>query len=181
MEIAAVEVLGGRIVGEYSTLVNPGTRIPRWVSRLTGIDSPMVREAPPFEAVAEAIQERLEGRVFVAHNVGFDWRFVAEEMRRSRAVMPVGPKLCTVRLARRAVPGLRRRGLDSLAKYYDVEIVGRHRAAGDARATAEVLIRLLEAADRRGVGTWEQLQAWVSGQPMTRQQRTGGQPGSAEA
>lgn len=166
MEIATVEVRDGRIVDEFSTLVNPGTKIPRWVSRLTGIDSPMVRDAPRFEEVAVAIRKRLEGRVFVAHNVGFDWRFVAEEMRRAHTGIPAGPRLCTVKLARRAIPGLQRRGLDSLAKYYDVEIVDRHRAGGDARATAEILLRLLDAADRQGVGTWEQLEAWVSGQPI---------------
>jgi DNA polymerase-3 subunit epsilon len=168
MEFAAVEVSRGRIVGEYSTLVNPGARIPRWVTRLTGIDSPMVVDAPRFEDIAGEVERRLRGRVFVAHNAGFDWRFVAEEMRRARAVMPSGPRLCTVRLARRALPGLRRRGLDSLARYYDIEIVDRHRAGGDARATACILIHLLDAADRQGIHSWSQLEDWVAGQIVRR-------------
>jgi DNA polymerase-3 subunit epsilon len=163
VEIAVVQVSGGRVSGEFESLVNPGLAIPRWVSRLTGIDSGMVAGAPRFEDVAGVVQENLRGRVFVAHNVGFDWRFVAEEMRRSRSLLPSGPRLCTVKLARRALPGLRRRGLDSLARFYDVEIVGRHRAGGDARATASILLRLLAAADRQGVNTWRNLQQWLTG------------------
>jgi DNA polymerase-3 subunit epsilon len=135
------------------------------VSGLTGIDAALVAEAPPFERIADHVRQHLEGRVFVAHNVGFDWRFVAEEMRRARAVMPSGPRLCTVRLARRALPGVRRRGLDSLARHYDVEILGRHRAGGDARATAEILLRLLEQADRGGIRDWKQLDVWLAGLP----------------
>lgn len=164
-EIALVEVSGGRISGEYSTLVNPGRPIPRWIARLTGITGEMVEDAPAFEEVADPVRERLEGRVFVAHNVPFDWRFVAEEMRQARSVLPEGPRLCTLRLARRALPGLSRKGLDGVSRYFDVEIEGRHRAAGDARATASVLLRLLELADRRGVQRWGEMEAWLGGAP----------------
>ena len=169
IEIAIIEVLGGRVVGDFCTLINPGFGISPWITRLTGIYDDLVDDAPGFADVSAHVRELLSGRVFVAHNVGFDWRFVAEELRRSRAVVPSGPRLCTVRLAKVAVPGLRRRGLDSLARYYDVEIHGRHRAGGDARATAEVLIRMLDEAGRRGVHTWEDLQAWVApGSPRRR-------------
>jgi DNA polymerase III epsilon subunit family exonuclease len=162
IEIAIVEVLGGRVVNDFCTLINPGIGISPWITRLTGIFDDLVDDAPRFADVSDHVRELLGGRIFVAHNVGFDWRFVAEELRRSRAVMPTGPRLCTVRLAKFAVPGLRRRGLDSVARYYDVEIHGRHRAGGDARATAEVLIRMLDEAGRRGVCTWEDLQDRVA-------------------
>ena len=166
VEFSAVLVEGGRVSGEFTTLVNPDAWIPRWVTRLTGIEPDMVEGAPHFGDIADRVTECLEGRVFVAHNVSFDWRFVAEEMRLARRVMPEGPRLCTVRLAKRALPGLRRRGLDSLAHYYDIRIENRHRAGDDARATAGILIHMLEAADRKGILYWDQLDDWVAGRPF---------------
>lgn len=163
IEIAAVRVDGDRIRDTFSSLVDPGVPISPWVSRLTGITGHMVSGAPSFRDVSEEVWSRLEGRVFVAHNVGFDWRFVAAEMRRARSVLPSGPRLCTVHLARRVVPGLRRRGLGSLARYYGVEIEGRHRALGDAVATANVLLKLLSDAEREGVTRWGELQTWLTG------------------
>ncbi|MFQ5528899.1 MAG: PolC-type DNA polymerase III [Gemmatimonadota bacterium] len=165
MEIACVHVAGGSIRGRYSTLIDPGCWIPERISRLTGIDVSMVRSAPRFEDVAAVVRRALNERVFVAHNARFDWRFVAEEMRRARAEVPRGDQLCTVRFAKRALPGLRRWGLDSLIAYYGLECRARHRAWGDALVTAEVLLNLLEAADRRGISQWEQLQLWMGGQP----------------
>lgn len=163
VEFSAVLVEAGVVTGEYTTLVNPEAWIPRWVSRLTGIEPEMVEDAPRFRDIAPRVRAALEGRIFVAHNVGFDWRFVAEELRMADSLMPEGPRLCTVRLARRVLPGLRRRGLDSLSRYYDVTIVNRHRAGDDARATAVILLRMLEAADRQGIVYWDQLDDWVSG------------------
>ncbi len=163
VEFSAVFVENGEIRGEYTTLVNPEAWIPRWVTRLTGIEPEMVEQAPRFQDIVPRVRESLEGRIFVAHNVGFDWRFVAEELRMADSVMPEGPRLCTVRLARRVLPGLRRRGLDSLSRYYDVSILNRHRAGDDARATALILLRMLEGADRQGIVYWEQLEDWVGG------------------
>lgn len=162
-EIAAVQVRDGRIAGHFSTLVDPGRPIPPTITELTGIDREMVEDAPPFEEVSDRVREELEGRVFVAHNVPFDWRFVTAEMRRARSLRPAGPRLCTLRLARRALPGLASKGLDSVTRYYGVEIGDRHRAAGDALATASVLLHLLDEADRRGLDRWESLDRWLSG------------------
>jgi len=165
VEIACVHVAGGSIRGRYSTLIDPGCWIPERISRLTGINLTMVRSAPRFEDVAAVVRRALNERIFVAHNARFDWRFVAEEMRRARSEVPRGDQLCTVRFAKRALPGLRRWGLDSLIAYYGLECKARHRAWGDALVTAEVLLNLLEAADRRGVCEWEQLKLWLGGQP----------------
>jgi DNA polymerase-3 subunit epsilon len=165
VEFSAVLVQGGGVTDEFTTLVNPDAWIPRWVTRLTGIAPEMVETAPRFRDIAARVGECLEGRVFVAHNVAFDWRFVSEELRLARSVVPEGPRLCTVKLARRALPGLRRRGLDSLARYYDVVIENRHRAGDDARATAVILLRMLEVADRQGIRYWDQLENWIAGRP----------------
>jgi len=163
VEFSAVFVEAGDIRGEYTTLVNPEAWIPGWITRLTGIEPQMVENAPRFRDIAARVRGALEGRVFVAHNVGFDWRFVAEELRMANSIPPEGPRLCTVRMARRVLPGLRRRGLDSLSRYYDVDIVNRHRAGDDARATAVILLRMLEAADRQGIVYWDQLEDWIAG------------------
>jgi len=173
IEIAIVDVAGGQVVDEFVSLVDPGCAVPRFISRLTGITDPMLRGAPRFDQLSDEVRRRLEGRVFVAHNATFDWRFVSEEMRRARALAPAGPRLCTVHLVRRTLPGLRRRGLDSVARYYDVTIDGRHRAGGDARATAEILIRLIADVQRRGINEWGQLQNWLAVRRRSEGKRSG--------
>jgi DNA polymerase-3 subunit epsilon len=150
-EIAVVEVRGGRIVDEYQTLVNPGRRIPPGVQALTGITDEMVAGAPYFDHVAETILARLEGRVFVAHNVSFDWGFVSTELTRALGQAPDPVRMCTVRMVRRLVPALRYRNLDVVSRHFGVRIQGRHRAYGDALATARVLLRLLDEARGRGL------------------------------
>lgn len=160
-EIAAVAVEGGRITREYGSLVNPGKPIPVAISRLTHITQDMVRRAPSFADVAPQVAEVLEGKVFVAHNASFDWRFVSSELARATGHWLTGERLCTVRMSRSLLPALRRRSLDAVARYFGVEIepTERHRAGGDARATAKVLIGLLALAHDHGIETLEQLLA----------------------
>lgn len=151
IEIAAVRVRAGRVEGEWSSLVDPGRPIPWFVERLTGIDGRMTGAAPTFDEVAEPFLDFLGGCPFVAHNAPFDWRFVNAELLRARGGRLTNAKLCTVRLARRLLPNVRRRNLDALAHLFGVPIEGRHRALGDARATARILHRLLDLALERGV------------------------------
>jgi DNA polymerase-3 subunit epsilon len=156
-EIAAVVVKDGQIAEVFETLVNPERPIPKFVSQLTNITWDMVKDAPKFSHVAANIMRALEGNVFVAHNAAFDWKFVTHEVSRATGNRLVGQQLCTVKLARCLLPHLTRRSLDYLADYYGVEIRGRHRAGGDAIATAHCLIRMLEDAEDRGCSTWEDL------------------------
>jgi DNA polymerase-3 subunit epsilon len=151
IEIAVVEVQGGAIVDEYETLVNPGQGIPGAITVLTGITSAMVAQAPWFEHVADEVYRRLEGRVFVAHNATFDWSFVSSELVSSVGEAPDVPRLCTVRMARRLVSRLRHRNLDELSRWFGIDIHARHRAYGDALATARVFLRLLDEASGRGI------------------------------
>jgi DNA polymerase-3 subunit epsilon len=156
-------VHGARRELVFESLVNPGFSIPTWITGITGITDTMVRNAPPFEEIAEQILAALAGRVFVAHNARFDWRFVAAEVRRSSALAMDGPRLCTVRLARRLLPHLESRSLDSLTYYFGLTNPARHRAAGDALATAELLQRLLELARDTGARTLSDLEGMMSG------------------
>lgn len=165
VEIAIVQVDGGAIGDCYSTLVDGGVTIPPWITRLTGIRTDMTHGAPGFSQICDAVRERLSGRVFVAHNAGYDWGFLRAEMRRAGAAVPRGPRLCTVHLARRLLPGLDRRGLDAVADYYGIEIRERHRARGDALATARILLRMLADAERRGWTTWPALRRALARPP----------------
>jgi DNA polymerase-3 subunit epsilon len=157
-EIAAVVVRKGEIVDVYETLVNPQRSIPYFVSQLTNITWDMVRDAPTFDLVAPEVMRVLEGNVFVAHNATFDWRFVSSELSRATGRQLRGRKLCTVKMARKVLPQLSRRSLDYVARYYGVEIYNRHRAGGDALATAKCLIRMLSDLSDRGCATWGDLE-----------------------
>ena len=156
-EIGAVRILGGRADAEWSTLVNPGRPIPWFVERLTGIDQGVVASAPFFAEIAGEFLEFLGAGVFVAHNAHFDWRFLNAELLRARNGTLANSRVCTVRLVRALLPHVRRRSLDSLAWMFGITVPGRHRALGDARATARILLHLLEVAEERGVTTESEL------------------------
>ena len=160
-EIAAVIVRGGEIEEVYETLVNPERSIPPFVTRLTNISWDMVKNAPKFSAIVPTLLDKLEGHVFVAHNAQFDWSFLSHEIQRTSGARITGEQLCTVRLARKLLPHLPRRSLDYVANYYGIEITQRHRAAGDALATAHCLLRMLKDAEDRGCTTWEDLDKLV--------------------
>ncbi len=156
-EIAIAHVHDGAVCEVYTQLVNPERPIPSYITNLTQITWEMVRDQPVFRHIAPNVSSRLAGHIFAAHNAAFDWRFVSEELARTTGQQLAGPRLCTVRLARVLLPQLSRRSLDHVTHYFGVEIGARHRAAGDAVATAEVLIRMLRIAEDQGIGTWTEL------------------------
>jgi DNA polymerase-3 subunit epsilon len=141
-EIAIYHHNGIEITDHFYTLINPGRRIPSFITGLTGITSEMVEQAPPFEEVAESIYALLEGRVFVAHNAHFDYSFLKKEFEQA-GIAWSAKKLCTVRLSRKIIPGLRSYSLGSLAESLGIHIKNRHRAGGDAEATAKIFSLLL--------------------------------------
>ncbi len=170
-EIAIAAVRGGEVAEVYTQLVNPERPIPAYITQLTQISWEMVKDQPCFRHIADEVVQRLAGAVFVAHNAAFDWRFVSEEVRRGTGRELAGPRLCTVRLARVLLPELARRSLDHVTRHFGIEIEARHRAAGDAVATAHALCRMLTLAEREGIRTWDELDALVRA-PMTRNRAT---------
>ncbi|MCE2675790.1 MAG: 3'-5' exonuclease [Sediminibacterium sp.] len=142
-EIAIVIHNGVEVTGKYVTLINPRHKIPPFIVNMTGISDEMVAAAPLFEDVAPQIYNLLNGRVFVAHNVSFDYSFVHYLLGRS-GFQWSAPKLCTIKLSRRVFPGLEKYGLGSLTRDLGIRIEGRHRAWGDAAATAQVLTMAIE-------------------------------------
>jgi DNA polymerase-3 subunit epsilon len=169
-DVAAVVVRGGRIAERYASLVNPGCGIPSAITRLTGITNAMASVAPRFEDIATDVAMAVRNRVFVAHNAAFDWAFLNAEFARVRTRPMRGERLCTVRLARRLLPHLPRRNLDAVTAHYGIAITDRHRAHGDADATADVFVHMLDELGGRGVHTWGELRALLDG--GTRRKRT---------
>jgi DNA polymerase-3 subunit epsilon len=147
-EIAIVRVQEGRIVDVYETLVNPECPIPPMITQITRITHEMVRDKPVFRTIAHDVAQRLDGHVFEVH--------------RGTGQALDGSTLCTVRLARKILPQLPRRNLDAVAHHYAVEIPphARHRAAGDAIATAKILLALLRDAAERDITTWGALDSF---------------------
>jgi DNA polymerase III subunit epsilon len=175
-EIAAIRVRGdGTVMDEYRSLVNPERPIPSFISALTSITWEMVRDAPRFSDIAPDVARVLRGAVFVAHNAVFDWQFVCAEL--GRAGVPItGRTLCTVRLARKVVPELRSRSLDSLSCFFNIDNSARHRAYGDAVATVELLRRLLDRLDSLEVNRWAELEELLAQRAKRRRRLANPQP-----
>ncbi len=142
-EIAVFVHDGLRITDQFSTLVNPECNIPPFITQLTGITNDMVESAPRFFEVAKKIVELTEGRVFIGHNVNFDYGFVKSEFKRLGYEYK-RDTLCTVKLSRKLLPGKTSYSLGNLCKSLGIEVENRHRAGGDALATVKLLERLLE-------------------------------------
>jgi DNA polymerase-3 subunit epsilon len=157
-EVAAVIVERGEIVEVFESLVNPQRPIPSMITSLTGISWDMVKDAPTFREIAPCVESLLDGRVFVAHNAAFDWKFLQHEIALASGRYIDGDKLCTVKMAKKVLPTLHRRSLDHVAMFCGVEISSRHRAAGDAVATAHCLNHMIRRAEDMGVVRWGDLQ-----------------------
>ena len=147
-EVAIVLHDGNREVRRYETLINPRMPIPRYVQALTGISDEMVADAPPFEEVAPVIQEWLQGNIFVAHNVNFDYSFINHQLKAAGYDLDC-KKLCTIRLSRKVFPGASSYGLGKICDHLDIAIPNRHRAGGDADATVLLFQRILQAGGQQ--------------------------------
>jgi len=143
-EIAICIHDGNEVVQRYETLINPGKDIPVYIQALTGISNEMVQQAPTFNEVAYDIYHVLHGHVFVAHNVNFDHSFVKYHLAAAGYNLECN-KLCTVRLSRKILPGMASYSLGKLCRQLSIGNSARHRAAGDADATAELFTLLLNS------------------------------------
>ncbi len=142
-EVGAVKVRDGAIVDRFQTLINPQRPIPPDIARLTGISQGMVADAPYFADIVDDLEAFLEGSIFVAHNVEFDYGFLSREFRRLGRTFRY-PKLCTCASMRRLYPGQRSYSLAALCRTFDIELRQHHRALCDAEAAAELLLLVNE-------------------------------------
>jgi len=148
-EIAILVHDGEKITDEFVTLINPEKTIPYYITGLTGITNEMVSEAPKFFEIARKIIDLTENKIFVAHNVNFDYNFIRSEF------MSLGYKfqrklLCTVKLSRKLIPGKKSYSLGNICNEMGINIHSRHRAAGDAFATVKLFEILLQLKNQNG-------------------------------
>ncbi len=138
---------GKTVVDAFTSLVNPEQNIPPFITNLTGITNAMVRYAPKFYEIAKKVAEITKDTIFVAHNVNFDYNIIKDEFKNLGFDFN-RKKLCTVRLTRKIMPGLRSYSLGNICADENIPINGRHRAKGDAEATTELFRRLIERDDQ---------------------------------
>jgi DNA polymerase-3 subunit epsilon len=134
---------GERVVEKFETLINPCQPIPRYIQAFTGINDEMVSAAPKFEEVADRVFNLLQDKIFIAHNVNFDYSFIKGHLNECGFDLSA-KKLCTVRLSRKIFPGLPSYSLGNLCHSLDITINSRHRAGGDTEATVKVFELLLK-------------------------------------
>ena len=144
LEVAAVKVRGGEVVDQFAQLINPQRSVPRRITMLTGISTAMVFDEPPIAEVLPRFLAFLGDDVLVAHNLPFDLGFLNAELRRAGHDPLKNPTLCTLRLARRLLRGLRSKALSSLISFFNLVVEGRHRALGDALAAKDILLRFID-------------------------------------
>ncbi|MEL7222305.1 MAG: exonuclease domain-containing protein, partial [Bacteroidota bacterium] len=147
-EIGIVLHDGQQIIKTFESLLNPQTYIPQGIVQLTGITQEMVQDAPLFHEIAREIVEMTEGAIFVAHNVRFDYGFLRGEFSRLGYTY-TRKQLCTVRMSRKAFPGLPSYSLENLIRHFGIKTDARHRALADAIATTDILERILSQEDNQ--------------------------------
>lgn len=151
-EIALIRVEQGEVVEEYTTLINPGSPIPYWITRLTGITNADVADAPYFDEVAGEIYRILDGAIFVAHNVRFDFSFVKRQLE--AVGYTFRPKLfCTVRMSRKLYAEHKGHSLEKILQRHAIEVEDRHRAYADAKAILD-FTRL--AIEEKGIDSFRE-------------------------
>ncbi|MBT4446642.1 hypothetical protein HOA92_06760 [archaeon] len=143
-EIAAVRIQNGQIVEEFQSLVNPETSIPRFITKLTGIDNEMVKDAPNIQQVLPSFINFLKDDTFVAHNATFDFGFLEHNCLKHHNHKLENTKLCTRKLANRLFPQLPRKRLGDLCNHLEIHNSAAHRAMGDVKATVGVFHAMLD-------------------------------------
>lgn len=149
IEVSAMQIRRGEVVGELTSLINPEMPISYFISQYTGITNEMVKHAPTAKNVLPDLLRLLGESVFVAHNIAFDYTFVNLELERNGFERLENRSICTVRLARRLLPKQLKKNLGDLSAYFGIQITARHRAKGDCEATVGVLHKLIEIAQEK--------------------------------
>lgn len=142
-EISIFITDGNEVLDEYTSLVNPEAYIPPFITSLTGINAQMVEHSPRFFEIAKKVHDITKDCIFVAHAVNFDYNIIKGEFKELGFEFS-RKKLCTVRLSRKILPGLKSYSLGNLCNSIGISISNRHRARGDAEATVKLFKMLLK-------------------------------------
>lgn len=171
IDLAAIKYKGGKIIDQFETLLNPQIRIPSMITYLTGIKPSMVENSPLVEEELPNFLNFLDGNIFVAHNLTFDYFFIAHEAYRLGFAMPKCLSLCTLRIARKLLPHVKSKGLNGLADHYQYEIEGRHRAMSDVLATRHFFEIFLQKLKRQEINTLHQLIGYQRANPVKQRRK----------
>jgi DNA polymerase III epsilon subunit family exonuclease len=171
IEVAIARFSGGSLANRWESLCSPGRRVPAYITKLTGIDDDLLKDAPAFESIADAAVALLTDAVIVGHNVEFDLGFLNAELERAGRPPIVSDRIDTLALATRLLPGLRKPTLSALADRLGVaeQPKPRHRAGPDAALTGMVAVSLLDYARDAGFTTLEDVKSIA--RPVTRRPR----------
>jgi len=137
IEIAIIIHDGKNVIDTYETLINPEKKIDWFVQKLTGIKDKDVVDSPVFSDVADKILSILKDRIFVAHNISFDYPIVRNEFTRLGIDVRL-PHMCTIEASKVLIPNLDSYGLKNLTKYLEIDLDNHHRAMDDTLATARI-------------------------------------------
>ena len=159
IEVALLRYRNGVLAQRYESLLNPGRRIPEFITRLTTIRNEDVAEAPVFESIAQDVLDFIGDDIIIGHNVGFDIGFLNAELDRVSKPKLINERIDTMGLATRLLREIRKPSLDKVAVAVGLNSRGVHRAGGDARLTAEVAMRLMEEAAHQGIGNVDRLKS----------------------
>lgn len=155
-EIGAVRLKRGVIVDRFERLIDPEQDIPGIIQQITGIEPHMLEGQPTIDEIIEPFAAFVGDDVMVAHNAAFDLSFLNYERHRVTGRYFRQPWLDTLALARRLLhQRVERFNLRALSEWAGSVVRPRHRALGDAEATADVLLRLLDLLLETGVTTLE--------------------------
>jgi DNA polymerase III subunit epsilon len=171
IEIAIARFSGGEMTNRWESLCSPGRRVPAYITKLTGIDDDLLKDAPAFEMIADTASELLTGAVVIGHNVEFDLGFLNAELERAGRAPIVNDRVDTLALATHLLPGLRKPTLSALAQRLGVsrELKAKHRAGPDAALTGMVAVALFEHARDAGFASFEEVKSIA--RPVTRRPR----------
>jgi len=150
-EIAAARFRNGKLVRSFQTLVNPEVKIPSFITRLTGIDNELVKDAQTIDKALPKFIRFLSDDVFVAHNATFDYGFLEQNIMMHHKRGLLNERLCTRKLANRLFPDLPRKRLCDLCEHLNIKNIRAHRAMADVKATAEVFRNMLNQLDDIGI------------------------------
>jgi DNA polymerase-3 subunit epsilon len=143
IEIALITWENGHVIEVYQTLINPLRSIPEFISNLTSISNRSLQAAPKFYELADAIRVRLEGAIFVSHNTDFDLGLLQKKYQDMGQELKL-KSFCTLKVSQEEIPGLQNYNLDALCSFFDIKILQRHTAVGDAMATMELFKKLMQ-------------------------------------
>jgi len=161
IEIGIVKVKNLKIAGKFQSFVNPGCKIPYFITQFTGITNEDIADAPFFSELADKIEKVIGDSVISAHNLSFDDSFLKYEFFRTGREPLSNHKICTLKIARRLYPSLKSKSLSSITQYLRLKNSNAHRALADAEVTALALIKMIKKLKKdEGIETLDELYSY---------------------